>query len=296
MAPFDAEQARAHQEAWARHLGAEVEISSLLRIKLCLSPPGEFVMGSPQAEVDALIQSVADRNWQAHFRSEAPQHPVRLTKAFYLGVYPVTQQQYQEVMGVNPSTFSRTGQHKDAVRDSDPDQHPVEMVCWLDAVNFCNRLSEKEGLNPYYLRIADEVAVLGGNGYRLPTEAERECACRAGTTTRWSFGDNETNLPQHGWTELNAGRQTHPVGKLTANPYGLYDLHGNVWEWCWDWHGDYAPAASTNPTGPSTGTVRVLRGGAFDYSPSYSRSALRDRYEPWLHAYNFGFRVARTYR
>jgi serine/threonine protein kinase/formylglycine-generating enzyme required for sulfatase activity len=296
IAPFDANQARAHQEAWAQHLGTEVEISSPLGIRQRLIPPGEFLMGSPQAEVDALVKSTTDRNWQAHFRSEAPQHRVQLTKAFYLGTYPVTQRQYQEVMGFNPSQFSLTGSGKDTVRDSDPDQHPVESVCWRDAVNFCNMLSEKEGLNPYYLRIGDDVAVVGGTGYRLPTEAERECACRAGTTTRWSFGDNETNLPRHAWTNMSANERTHPVGELAANPYGLYDLHGNVWEWCWDWHGDYSAAAAVNPTGPSTGTVRVLRGGAFNFSPAYSRSALRDRFEPWLHAYYFGFRVARTYR
>ena len=294
MAPFDAEQARGHQDTWARHLRAEVEISNPLGIRLRLIPPGEFLMGSPQAEVDALVQSVTDRNWQAHFRSEAPQHRVQLTQAFYLGVYPVTQQQYQIVMGGNPSHFSLTGPGKDVVRDDDPDQHPVENMSWLDGIDFCNRLSEKESRKPYYLRAGNEVALVGGDGYRLPTEAEREWACRAGTTTRWSFGDNETILPQHGWTALNAGGQTHPVGKLAPNPFGLYDLHGNVWEWCWDWHGDYPAADATNPTGPSSGTVRVLRGGAFNFSPSYGRSALRDRYEPYLHAYYFGIRVARN--
>ncbi len=186
IAPFDADQARAHQEAWARHLGTEVEISNPSGIKLRLIPPGEFVMGSPQAEVDALVQSEADRNWKAHFRSEAPEHRVRLTRPFYLGVYPVTQQQYQDVMGVNPSQFSPTGSGKDAVRDSDPDQHPVGNRCaGATPSNFCNRLSEKEGLNPVLLAYQGmRLRSWEGNGYRLPTEAEREWACRAGTTTR----------------------------------------------------------------------------------------------------------------
>jgi formylglycine-generating enzyme required for sulfatase activity len=170
----------------------------------------------------------------------------------------------------------------------------VDQVSWFDVVDFCNKLSEKESLKPYYLRVGNEVGVLGGNGYRMPTEAEREWACRAGTTTRWWFGEDETELPQHGWTELNAGGHTHPVGKLTANPFGLYDLHGNVWDWCWDWHGDWPAGFSADPTGPSAGTVRVLRGGAYAFPPSYSRSALRNRYEPYLPTRYYGFRIART--
>ena len=279
IAPFDAKQAVAHQEAWAKHLGTKVEIENSLGMKLRLIPPGEFMMGSPQDEIDALVKTTTDQNWQLHFRSEGPRHHVRLTQAFYLGRCEVTQRQYRELTGANPSHFSPNGRGKDAAKDLDSPAHPVEQVTFLNAIDFCNKLSEKEQRVPYYVRDGEAVKVLGGTGYRLPTEAEWECACRAGTTTRWYFGDDETNLGRHAWI---GGSATHPVGLLPANPFGLHDLYGNVWEWCWDWH-DYAAKG------------RALRGGAFSHclAPSY-RSAARHvnrQMDGWA---NTGFRVART--
>ncbi|HVC98201.1 MAG TPA: SUMF1/EgtB/PvdO family nonheme iron enzyme, partial [Pirellulales bacterium] len=297
IAPFDAKQALAHQEAWAKHLDTKVEIENSLGMKLRLIPPGEFMMGSPQAEIDAMVATTTAPNWQGWFRSEGPRHRVNLTKAFYLSSCEVTQQQYQELMGVNPSYFSLNGPGKDAVKDLDTSRHPVEMVSWFDAVGFCSKLSEKERRRPYYLRDGETVKVLGGTGYRLPTEAEWEFACRAGKTTRWSFGDNETKLGQYAWFNLNAGHRTHRIADLPANPFGLYDVHGNVWEWCWDWKGDYAAGAISDPSGPATGTARVLRGAAFDlpFASAYS-SAFRGAYSPTKRTDGsvFGFRVART--
>lgn len=138
--------------------------------------------------------------------------------------------------------------------------------------------------------------MLGGDGYRLPTEAEWECACRAGTTTRWSFGDDEALLPQHGWFDSNSGGRTLPVGKLSRIPYGLFDVYGNVWEWCWDSHGGYAATPATDPTGPVAGGLRVLRGGAFYGDAWLARSAARIPVLPVPRSIiAFGFRVARTY-
>ena len=294
IAPFNAKQALAHQEAWAKHLGTKVEIENSVGMKLRLIPPGEFTMGSPQEEIDALVQSTTDQNAQSVFRGEGPQHRVKLTKAFYLGTCEVTQQQHLEVMGDNPSHFSPTGVFKDAVQGLDTSRHPVERTsCSNGAVWFCNKLSEKEQLPPYYVHYEGTVKILGGTGYRLPTEAEWEHACRAGTTTRWSFGDDETNLGRHAWIGASA---THPVGLLPANPFGLYDLYGNVGEFCWDWYGEYAARAATDPPGASAGTLRVLRGGAFNINPHYARSGNRFGLDPiYRYIHFFGFRVARSY-
>jgi formylglycine-generating enzyme required for sulfatase activity len=264
-------------------------------MKLRLIPPGEFVMGSPQQVVDALAEAAKDQWWKDHVVREAPRHAVYLTKPFYLGVYEVTQEQYQKVTGENPSHFSADGPGKESVKGLSTGEHPVEMASWFDAVDFCNKLSELEGLKPYYFHEPEVVNVLGGDGYRLPTEAEWECACRAGTTSRWSFGDDEALLPQHGWIDSNSGGRTLPVGKLSRNPYGLFDVYGNVWEWCWDSHGEYAAAPATDPKGPVAGGLRVLRGGAYNLNVWLARSAARLPVLPAPRSIiAFGFRVART--
>jgi len=294
IAPFNSNQALAHQEAWAKHLGTKVEIENSLGMKLRLIPPGEFVMGSPQAEIDTLLKISTESIWQNWFRSEGPQHRVKLTQAFYLGSYEVTQRQYQEVMGVNPSHFSLGGEGKDIVQGLDTGELPVELVTWFDAIDFCNKLSEMEKRSPYYERDGESVKVLGGTGYRLPTEAEWEFACRAGTTTPWTFGDAERDLTQHAWFGSNANGRTQRVGKLPANPFGLYDLYGNVWEWCSDWHGVYAARAESDPTGSAAGSGRVLRGGAFHYHSSHCRSADRLDLDPMFCHSDIGLRVTRT--
>ena len=166
-------------------------------------------------------------------------------------------------MGVNPSHFSPTGTGKDVVKDLDTSQHPVETVSWFDAIDFCNKLSEREQRSPYYVRDGEVVKVRGGTGYRLPTEAEWEYACRAGTTTRWSFGDNERIWPSMPGSAPTRTAEHSGSAELSANPFGLYDLYGNVWEWCWDWHGEYAAETVSDPTGSAAGSGRVLRGGAF---------------------------------
>jgi formylglycine-generating enzyme required for sulfatase activity len=172
----------------------------------------------------------------------------------------------------------------------------MENVTWFDAVHFCNALSELEGLPSYYGIDGEHVTRQGGPGYRLPTEAEWEYACRAGGWERYSFGSDPELLVRHAWFQDNSLDSTHPVGHWPANPFGLHDMHGNVWEWCWDWYGTYAPRASSNPRGPEQGTMRVLRGGSWDDpAPSLSSSARL----PWvpkdtsMTAWKFGFRVAR---
>lgn len=199
--------------------------------------------------------------------SEETQHQVTISRPFYLQTTEATQGQWRAVMGKNPSNFSICG-----------DDCPVENVSWHDAQEFIRRLNAKEGLNKY----------------RLPTEAEWEYACRAGRTTAFYFGDDGRFLGEYAWYDGNSGKRTQPVGRKKSNPWGLYDLHGNVWEWCADWFGDYPPGSVTDPTGPSSGSYRVFRGGGWPFDAKLCRSAVRGRRSPNYRAGGLGFRLART--
>jgi len=202
------------------------------------------------------------------YESEKPVHTVRMTQPFYLGKYEVTQGQWQAVMGNNPSMFT-----------GDPNR-PVEQVSWDDVQAFIRRLNSREGAATY----------------RLPTEAEWEYAVRAGTTTRWSFGDDASQLGRYAWYDGNAGRQTHPVGQLQPNPWGLYDMHGNVWEWVQDWYGQYASGTAENPEGPSSGADRVNRGGGWDSTARFCRAVHRSGDAPGFRFVSLGFRLLRVAR
>ncbi len=252
---------------------------------LNLIPAGEFMMGSPDDDEEAPGK-------------EKPQHRVRITRPFYLGVHEVTQAQYTAVMGNNPSWFSSTGKGKDKVAGQSTDNRPVEQVSWLDAVEFCNKLSEKEGLKPFYELESGTARVpdWAGPGYRLPTEAEWEYACRANSKTRHSFGNSEGRLGEHGWHAGNSDGRPHPVGQKLPNCFGLYDMHGNVWEWCWDWYGEryYQESPVDDPRGPARAAVRVFRGGAFRDGPRYCLSAIRASDAHADRRGYLGFRLARV--
>jgi formylglycine-generating enzyme required for sulfatase activity/serine/threonine protein kinase len=255
------------------------------QIRLKRIPAGTFLMGSPDAEGIA---------------SEHPRHGVRISRAFYLGIFEVTQAQYRAVMAENPSHFAANGRGRDKVAGRSTDDHPVDNISWLDAVRFCNVLSEREGLEPYYEIDDEEVQIpaRGGTGYRLPTESEWEYACRAGGTTRYNFGDGEAGLPEHAWYRKVADEQTHPVGRKRPNAWGLHDMHGNVWEWCWDRYdpNSYRRTSPDDPTGPPDGTHRILRGGSFNDYPIVLRCATRVREAPARRDWVNGLRLARTGR
>jgi len=222
-------------------------------------PPGTFTMGSPAGEQDRL-------------GSEGPQTQVTIRRGFWMGRYEVTQGQYQAVMGGNPSFFS-----------GDPDR-PVENATWYDATNYCAKLTGRE-------RTTGRLPA--GYVYRLPTEGEWEYACRAGTTNRFSFGEDPgySKLGSYAWFTGNSGRTTHPVGLKRPNPWGLYDTHGHVWEWCLDWYGTYPGGSVTDPKGPKSGSYRVVRGGSWLDDGLNCRSAVRNYSTPEYRHDGFGFRV-----
>ena len=216
-----------------------------ITLEMIKIPAGSYLMGSGESD------------------SEKPQHQVNLQK-FYLGKYPITQEQYQAIMETNPSRFK------------DNPKNPVECVSWDDAQEFCQKLSEKTGRK-----------------YRLSSEAEWEYACRAGTQTRYYFGDDEKQLGEYAWYSENSRTKTHPVGQKKPNNWGLFDMSGNVWEWCEDgWHNNYQNAptdgSSWNDNHSQT-KLRVLRGGSWDGDPWNCRSASRFDYGGRFDS--FGFRV-----
>ena len=234
-------------------------------------PAGTFTMGSPSSE-------------PGRDSDEGPQHQVTISQAFWLKATEVTQDEWQSVMGSNPSRFSSCG-----------GSCPVEQVSWLQAIDYLNRLSQSEGLQVCYPNGDGSGFVgLSCTGYRLPTEAEWEYAARAGTTTAYWSGTSESDLARAGWYSGNSGSTTHPVGQKQANAWGLYDVHGNVWEWVHDWYGSYGAGSATNPTGATAGPARVIRGGSWYRGAQYCRSASRSRFRPDNRAFNLGFRSARS--
>jgi len=243
--------------------------------------PGSFLMGSSQDQIYRLMREFPDskREW---FDGEQPQHAVKITRPFYLGIHQVTQGQYHAVIGDNPSDSKGS------------DDLPVESVSWLDAVEFCKRLSEREKRTPFYRINGAEVTILGGNGYSLPTEAEWEYACRAGSSTLYPFGDNASALGEFAWSTKNSDSKTHPVGQKSPNAWGLHDMLGNVWEWCADCYEAqyYASSPPADPPGASGATSRVIRGGSWDYDPRDVRSAARGRIVPGGRIILLGFRLA----
>ena len=251
-------------------------ITNSIGMKLVLIPPGEFLMGSAESDPDARDD-------------EKPQHQVRITKPFYLGAYEVTQGEFEQVMGKNPSVFSNTGPFKDRLAGLKTLRFPVENAPWYSVVEFCRRLSESA---------AEKQA---GRVYRLPTEAEWEYACRAGTTSPFHFGTTLSSAQanfdnRHPLGDAEKGgflNRTTEVGSYAPNAFGLYDMHGNLNEWCADrFDRDYYKVSPTdNPTGPETGTSRVIRGGDWYLEARSCRSAFRYADIPDGIFYAIGFRV-----
>jgi formylglycine-generating enzyme required for sulfatase activity len=301
VAPFDAAKAKEHQEAWAQYLGVKVDMENSIGVRFVLIPPGEFDMGSTEEEVAKLVEDAKtmDAPWYTGtLPAGAPKHRVRITKPFWLGVHEVTRGQFRQF--VEDRSYKTEGERDgkgglglvDGRWIQDPrfiwsgnlgfdqtDDYPVLNVTWNDATAFCAWLSEKEG-----------------EQYHLPSEAQWEFACRAGTTTTWYSTDDEASLKEYAWFGLNVDDKTHPVGQKWPNAWGQYDMHGNVWEWCRDWWSDryYATSPMGDPPGASSGSLRVIRGGGWNYPAAVCRAAYRDRYEPSRRSQLLGFRLARV--
>jgi formylglycine-generating enzyme required for sulfatase activity len=231
---------------------------------MVLIAPNTFTLGSPTNEVGRQSD-------------ESPQTVVTLSHGFWMAKFPVTQREFLAVMGSNPSNFPG---------DSN---RPVDSVSWFDATNYCDKLTQQD------LAIG---RIPPGSHYRLPTEAEWECAARAGTSTRFYFGDDATSLTNDAWYSANSGFGTHPVGLKQPNAWGLYDMEGDVWEWCQDWYGPYPGGSVTDPQGPDNNPIgfKVIRGGGWDSFESDCRSARRDfrGASPFITDFILGFRVVLT--
>jgi formylglycine-generating enzyme required for sulfatase activity len=284
---------------WGRN--PELLTTEVGKIQLKLIPAGRFSMGSPDGEGE---------------KNEHPRHNVQISRPFYLGVCEVTQAQYKAVMNQYPSHYSHTVIGKGVVAGKATDRRPVENVSWFDAVRFCNKLSELEGLprdqwcyepNPageYAPGMTIPANFLERTGYRLPTEAEWEYACRAGKTLKYCCGNDETELPKYAWFGKSLEEGTRIVGQGLPNAWGLYDMHGNVWEWCSDWYDEKyyeqmlkSQMSNINPTGPSEEKpYHVLRGGSFNLFPASLRSAVRIMNPPAAHNWYIGLRLAKTSR
>ena len=306
VAPFDAAQARAHQEAWAKHLGTTVETTNSVGAKMVLVPPGEFLMGSTVEQVEAALKVAEELGDDQAMKNriqkpERPQHRVVLTKPLMMGATEVTVGQFKkfveatkylteaEQYGFSDSSEKvltdkvTKGQKQTNWRRAGAevtDDSPVTQITWNDAVAYCNWLSTQEKVT-----------------YRLPTEAEWEFACRAGTTTQFSFGDDVALFEQYGWYNKNAASKSHQVGAKRPNGFGLYDLHGSLAEWCQDFYEEkwYAKSPSNDPNGPSTGFAHVIRGGYQRDPASACRSATRFSLPPSLRSYAIGFRCVRAF-
>ena len=249
------------------------EYTNSIGMKFKLIPAGEFMMGSPASEKDRGDDEGPVHRGDDRGDDEGPVHRVRITKPYYLGTYEVTQSQFEKVMGTSPwegKSYAKEGA-----------DYAASYVSWDDAVEFCKKLSTKEGRT-----------------YRLPTEAEWEYACRAGSKTAYSFGADSSNLGTYAWYDDNAydvdEKYAHRVGQKRANDFGLHDMHGNVWEWCQDWYGEdyYENSPASDPTGPTKGVDRVFRGGGWCFSAKICRSANRSGSTPGARNYYLGFRVA----
>ncbi len=310
IAPFDEKQARAHQEAWAKHLGTPVETTNSIGMRMVIIPPGQFRIGSTDEQVQAAFQmSLLDKNERTSAKAigdkEQPQRVIVLARPFWMSATEVTIGQFRKfveatgyVTEAERYGFGGSGNTvlDDNVKQDDrgvswknaskqlTDDMPVAQVTYADVLAFCDWLTKRE-------------SKAGASVVRLPTEAEWEYACRAGTTTLFSFGDASAIMADYAWYKSNAGNASHPVATKRANAFGLYDMHGNVDEWCRDFYSSkaYGESSSTNPIGPSSGNVRVMRGGDWYYTAYRMRSAYRTGTAPTYRANSLGLRVVHAF-
>ena len=335
VSPFDAAQARALQAAWAAYLGTTVETKNGIGMRMTLLPPGEFLMGSTPEQVEAAKKmGEADKilpndAYYSTMPGEMPQHPVRIRRPLLMSATEVTVAEFRKFAesAKYVTTSERYGfgdgfgDDKQFARmseaqknnaqglnwraprkiDAISDEHPATQVTWDDAVAFCNWLSEQEGRRPWYRPDGKGgwlfAAYADADGYRLPTEAEWEYACRAGTTTHYSFGDDQTQMERYGWFSEESGNRMGPVALKRPNPFGLFDMHGNAQEWCHDIYDAkfYEKSPTDDPAATvSSGYARAVRGGHLFRRAADARSAYRGYANSTNHRnWYMGFRIVR---
>lgn len=288
--PFTPEEARAHQERWADHLGLPVQWTNSIGMKFVLIPPGEYLRGVPPGDVEHDAPTPVEQGGEISgvhiFQSNLPQHRVRLTQPFYLCTTETTQGQFRRVTGSDVGYFRPNGPGAHLLTSQNPDNLPVQTLSWGMAVEFCDLLSQLEGFS---------------DGYRLPTDAQFDFALRAGTSTRFWYGDQPDDDGQYEASYATSSSIPLEVASLAPNPFGLYDMAGNVCEFCSDWwtldeYRNFADSCAIDPRGPADGAAggyqRVVRGGSYDNPPDAHKSYRRVRSDPSLWVNTLGFRVA----
>jgi formylglycine-generating enzyme required for sulfatase activity len=261
----------------ANRLAVSLSLTLVLVLALCsacsrVEPGGQTEVPGDENPAAAVEMVLVPGGWfemgsARNVELDEPLHKVHLSP-FYIDAHEVTQGEYERVMGKNPSRWKG-------------EKNPVEQIRWAGAIEYCNVRSRLEGLQPAY-DPKTGACDFEADGYRLPTEAEWECAARAGTKTAYFFGEGPSKLDDHAWFKGNCTRRPRPVGQKEPNPWGLYDLYGNVWEWCHDFYGEeyYRASPEEDPTGPETGENRVVRGGCWNSRPDECRSAYRNYENP----------------
>lgn len=325
-APFDARGAKAHQQQWAEHLNIRVESTNSLGTPMVLIPPGEFLMGSSDAQVEEALKAAAelkiDQRTQDRIRTqERPQHRMKIAHPFLMAATEVTRAQFRkfvddtgyrteaEVLGTGNSAAAKKAAPDDRngftwLTPGFPQKEnaAVSQVSWNDAVAFCNWLSRQEEFAPSYRQDADNgwTLIPGRNGYRLPGEAQWEFACRAGSTGQYHFGDDYRDLEKYDWYNRIGTNATRTVGTKLPNPFGLHNMHGNVGEWCQDFFdpGFYQTSRRSDPNGPATRlspeSRRVIRGGDWWTTAVRCRSAFRGYGDQVTRSDDLGFRLMRS--
>ena len=324
--PFDASQANVHQVNWAKQVGMKVESVNSIGTTMVLIPPGDFLMGSSDAQVETILKVAAelgiDQRTQDRIRAqERPQHRMRIARPFLLAATEVTIAQFREfvsatgyrtdaeVLGTGNSAVPTEAAPKDRNEFTwrspgfvQQENAAVSQVSWNDAVAFCNWLSRREDLTPCYIQDPDAGWKLQpeNDGYRLPYESQWEYACRAGTTGQYSFGDEYQLLSKYDWYGRIGKNETRTVGTKLPNAFGLYNMHGNVGEWCQDFYDPnfYQTSNRDNPTGPAKPLApkrrRVIRGGDWWTTAVRCRSAFRGYGDQVTRSDDLGFRLARS--
>ncbi|MFK8115008.1 MAG: SUMF1/EgtB/PvdO family nonheme iron enzyme [Rubripirellula sp.] len=291
LGPESIARAKEIQETLARELDVPLEFTNHAGIRMRLIPAGDFLMGAGAIDLQEVLNLDKRKRSTATVEHSMPQQWVRISQPFYLSKCEITQSQYESVTGENTAHFRKDGRGEKLAEGLDTSSFPMDHATWNDAAAFCNLMNQEAGLPPCYQKDDDSFGVATQFGYHLPTEAQWEYACRAGTTTAWWYGNAADDSRPYSWNVINSKRRPSPVGTRKPNGFGLFDMHGNVREWCQDWSGPYTGGQHIDPMGPISGEKRILRGGSWWQRRIGSYSSFRFHHFPGFHYNEEGFRI-----